>query len=160
MKKIAIIMVLFFAGIANAQVNKLVKVFNELEDSKGITTITINKAMFNMIGSFAENDEDLKDLDGIFKKMNSIKMLVVEGNTKSEPALKLKSAFDKLKLEELMTIKNDGNRVKFLTENANADVFKTLLLNIQSEDNVLYMILDGEVSSADISKLVNKESKK
>jgi hypothetical protein len=161
MKKIVFILMLCIGVFTQAQTNKFVEVYNQFQDKKGVTTITINKAMFALAGNFMSKDSDLKDMQGLFNKMNSLKMIMVDnskGNTDAKN--QLKSAFDKLNLEELMSINNDGNNVKFLTDNANAKVFKNVLMKITGQDQLMYMIMDGEISSDDMSKMIKKSSKK
>lgn len=158
MKKYVFIFTLFMVGFVNAQTNKFVDLYNQFQDKKGVTTITINKAMFSMMGSMTSNDSDLKDLDGLFKKMNSIKMIMVDNENK-DAKNQLKLAFDKMKLEELMSINKDGSKIRFLTENASAKTFKNVLMSINSDDQQMYMIMDGEISADEMSKMV-KDGKK
>lgn len=42
-----------------------------------------------------------------------------------------------------MLINKDGSKIRFLTENANAKVFKNVLMSINSDDQQMYMIMDG-----------------
>ena len=158
MKKYVFIFALFIVGFANAQTNKFVDIYNQFQDKKGVTTITINKAMFSMMGNLTTNDSDLKDLDGLFKKMNSIKMIMVD-NTNKDAKSQVKSAFDKMKLEELMSINKDGSKIRFLTENANAKIFKNVLMSINSDDQQMYMIMDGEITASEMNKMVKESNK-
>ncbi|WP_353165769.1 DUF4252 domain-containing protein [Empedobacter brevis] len=158
MKKYVFILTLFIVGFTNAQTNKFVELYNQFQDKKGITTITINKAMFNMMGDFSTDDSDLKDLDGLFKKMNSIKMIMVD-NENNEAKNQLKTAFDKMKLEELMSINKEGSKIRFLTENASAKIFKNVLMSINSDNQQMYMIMDGEISADEMSKMVKESNK-
>ncbi|WP_413533596.1 DUF4252 domain-containing protein [Empedobacter brevis] len=159
MKKYVYIFALFIVGFANAQTNKFVEVYNQLQDKKGVTTITINKAMFSMMNNLTTNDSDMKELDGLFKKMNSIKMIMIDKANK-EAKNQVKSTFDKMNLEELISISKEGSKVRFLTENANAKVFKNVLMSINNDDQQIYMIMDGEITASEMNKMVKESNHK
>ncbi len=158
MKKYVFIFALFIVGFVNAQTNKFVDLYNQFQDKKGITTITINKSMFSMMGNLTSNDAELKEMDGLFKKMNSIKMIIVD-NENSDAKKQLKTAFDKMNLEELMSINKDGSKVRFLTENASAKIFKNVLMSINSDNQQMFMIMDGEITADEMNKMVKESSK-
>ena len=155
MKNLIIIIALIFTSVVGAQQNKYQKFYSDFEDLDGITTISINKAMFKMLGSI-NLDEDVKELTPLFKKMNSIKMVIYDGNKNKDIKAKLKSEFQNLNLEELMAINNEGNKVKFYTENSTSEIFKNLMLNISSVDELIYIILDGEIKAEDLGNMIKK----
>lgn len=155
MKNLIIIIALIFTSIVGAQQNKYQKFYSDFEDQEGITTISINKAMFNFLGSI-EVDEDIKELTPLFKKMNSIKMVIYDGKRNGDFKTKLKTEFKNLNLEELMSINNEGNKVKFFTDNPSSEVFKNLMLNISSEEELIYIILDGEIRAEDLGNMIKK----
>jgi len=155
MKNLIILIALILSSMVGAQQNKYQKFYSDFEDLDGITTISINKAMFKMLGAI-EMDEDIKELTPLFKKMNSIKMVIYDGKRNSEIKNKLKSEFQNLNLEELMAINNEGNKVRFYTENSSSEVFKNLMLNISSVNELIYIILDGEINADDLGKMIKK----
>lgn len=153
MKKYIYIVLLIICSFANGQQNKYQKIYYDFEDTKGVTTISINKAMFNMLGNL-QLDEDLKNMESLFKKMNSIKMIIATDKQNEIVRTSIKNAFRNLNLEELMAINNEGNKVKFYAEDSNSKVFKNLILNIISDETLMYMILDGEISADDLNTLI------
>ena len=80
-------------------------------------------------------------------------------NTNKDAKNQVKSAFDKMKLEELMSINKDGSKIRFLTENANAKIFKNVLMSINSDDQQMYMIMDGEITASEMNKMVKESNK-
>lgn len=155
MKNLILIIAVFLTTIVGAQQNKYQKFYSDFEDEDGITTISINKAMFKMLGSI-EMDEDIKDLTPLFKKMNSIKMVIYDGKRNNDIKKKLKEEFKNLNLEELMAINNEGNKVRFYTENSSSELFKNLMLNISTVDELIYIILDGEIKAEDLGNMIKK----
>jgi len=159
MKNIIFFFVFIISGFVNAQNDKFEKLYQSFEDQKGVTTISINKAMFNMLGNM-KLDAELENLDEIFQKVNSIKMIIIDDKDKVNLAAEsLKKEIKKIGLVELMSINNDGNRVKFYTEDATEDTFKNVILNINSTDNILFMILNGDISAKDLNTIVQTSSK-
>lgn len=155
MKNIVLIVVFLISSLGFAQQNKYQKFYSDFEDQDGITTISINKAMFSLLGSI-KMDNELDDLTPLLKKMNSIKMIIHDGKQNLQLKSKLKSEFNNLNLEELMSVNNAGNKVKFFAENSLANVFKQLVLNITNTDSMIFMILDGEIKADDLNSLLKK----
>lgn len=155
MKTIMLICALLFAGIAQAQVSKLDDIFEQYKEQKGVTSIKIGKPMFKMLNKMNIDDADLETIRPLFSKINSIKMLIVEG---SQPTLKnaVNNAVDNLKFEELMVLNSEGNKIKFLAKSVDGDLLNNLLLSIVSDEDTIFMILDGAMSYDDINNLVNK----
>lgn len=155
MKTIMLIWALLFAGIAQAQVSKLDDIFEQYKEQKGVTSIKIGKPMFKMLNKMNIDDADLETIRPLFSKINSIKMLIVEG---SQPTLKnaVNNAVDNLKFEELMVVNSEGNKIKFLAKSVDGDLLNNLLLSIVSDEDTIFMILDGAMSYDDINNLVNK----
>ncbi len=195
-----------------AQKNKYEKLYQEVENIEGITTISINKAMFNMLGNL-DLDSELKNFDQLLKQVNSVKIIILD---KDEALKKAKSELEKAKdklnlaqaellkdatmdnaevekiakkiasdesklkakeevinnakvmleqslnqlnLEELISINNEGNKIKFYTETSKNEMFKNLILNINNDNNLLYMILDGTISANDLNQIIINSDK-
>lgn len=142
--------------MVNAQQNKFQKFYDDFENKEGVTTIKINKAMFSFLGSM-DLDDDLKKMTPLFKKMNSIQMIIYDGEKNAEVKEKLTMDFKNLKLEELMSVNKEGNRIKFYADQASSDIFNNLLLNIASSEDLMYIILDGEIKAEDLSNMMSSK---
>jgi hypothetical protein len=154
MKNIIILLMLVVSTVVGAQNNKFEKLYQDFEDEKGVTTISINKAMFSMLGNM-KLDAELENLDGILKKLNSVKMIIIDDeDSGSKTRDELKKSIKKLGLEELISINNDGNKIKFYTEDSKGDTFKNVILNINNPDSFLFMILDGTITASDLNSIV------
>lgn len=155
MKKIIFLFAIVTASFLNAQTSKFNQLFEQLQNTKGVTTISVNKGMFNMISNLKLEDE-VENFSEIIKGINSIKLIVVESKSNQMVQKKLKNMVKDMKLEELLAVNNEGNKIKFYTENSSADIFNNLVLNINAENNLMYMILDGEITSKDLDAVINK----
>jgi len=158
MKKILFTVALVATTLVNAQSNKFDQIINQVQNTKGITTISINKGMFKML-SHLKIDSEVDQYKDLIKNVNSIKMIVIESESENKVQTKMVDLIKEMKLEELMTINNEGNNVKFYTENSEAKVFKNLLLDISTGTESVFMILDGEIKAEDINKTIQLASK-
>lgn len=158
MKTIMLIISLFFATLAQAQISKLDKIFEQYKEHKGVTSIKIGKPMFKMLNKMKLSDTDVDMIKPLLGKINSIKMLVLEGENKGIQT-EVSNAIKNLNYEELMVINSDGDQIRFLAENVDGDFFSNLLLSINSEEDTIFMILDGSIKYEDLNALVNNVKK-
>lgn len=155
MKTILLIISLFIAGMAQAQISKLDQIFEQYKEHKGVTSIKIGKPMFKMLNKMKISDADVETIKPLLSKINSIKMLIFE-NAGSSVRNEVSSAIRNLKYEELIVINSDGNNIKFLAENVEGEFLNNLLLSINSDEETIFMILDGALKYDDINTLVTK----
>lgn len=158
MKKIIFLFAIVTASFLNAQTSKFNQLFEQLQNTKGVTTISVNKGMFNMISNLKLENE-VENFSEIIKGINSIKLIVVESKSNQMVQKKLKNMVKDMKLEELLAVNNEGNKIKFYTEDSGAKSFKNLLLDISSGEENVFMVLDGEIKASDINKQIKIVSK-
>ena len=60
------------------QSDKLNQLFDQYQDTEGVTSIEIAKPMFRLLGNLNIEDEDLKKIKPLINKVNALKILVVE----------------------------------------------------------------------------------
>lgn len=154
MKTLMLIISLFAATMAQAQISKLDQIFEQYKEQKGVTSIKIGKPMFKMLNKMNIGDADIEAVRPLLSKVNSIKMLVFE-NAGSAIQGEVASAIGNLKYEELLVINSDGDKITFLAENVDGDLLDNLLLSINSDEETIFMILDGSLKYDDINALVN-----
>ncbi|WP_270088310.1 DUF4252 domain-containing protein [Sphingobacterium sp. SYP-B4668] len=156
MKTTLFFICLCYLNIANAQIAKLDKIFEQYKEGKGVTSIKIAKPMFSMLNKLKLGDEELNQIKPLLANINSIKMLIVEDSEDKHLKSEVSKAFAALKYEELVSINSDGNKIRFLTESSQSDNLNNLLLSIVADDSVIFMILDGKVRYEDINKLIDQ----
>ena len=154
MKTIMLIISLFVASMAQAQISKLDQIFEQYKEQKGVTSIKIGKPMFKMLNKMKINDADVETIKPLLNKINSIKMLVFE-NAGSAIQNEVSTAMSNLRYEELLVVNSEGNKIRFLAEDVEGESLSNLLLSINSDDETVFMILDGSLKYDDINALVN-----
>ena len=159
MKKIFITFILvFLPAMLFAQ-----SPFTKFEDKTGITSVIVNKKMFELMGQMKMDpkDKDAQQYLNLVKKLESLKVFTT---TNSKYTGEMKATVDGyLKgnpLEELMRINDSGRNIKiYVKQGATASQVKELLMFIDGgkEDTVL-MSLTGTFDLNDISMLTDKMS--
>lgn len=154
------------------QSDKLNLLFDQYQDTEGVTSIKIAKPMFRLLGNLNIEDEDLKKIKPLINKVNSLKILVVDKpdsndkdsivayNNFQKVQKSMLAALKNLNYEELMTVNSKDNKIKFLAANTASNVLDNLLLSINGEDSNVLMMLDGKISMDDVSNLVNDVQEK
>ena len=79
MKKISILIVLFLLSTnIFGQTEELNKLFDKYQDTEGVTSIKIAKPMFKLLNNLKIDDEELGKIQPLLRKVNGLKMLVLE----------------------------------------------------------------------------------
>lgn len=165
MKKIFIICTLILSHFFNVygQKNKLDQLFDKYQEAEGVTSIKIAKPMFSMLSNLNIADSELDQIKPLLSKIDGLKILITEnpeGNIKGNVIRinkEISSYLNNLNYSEIMSVKNAGSKIKFLSSDAGKDgLLEDILLNIDSGDgeNILVM-LDGKLSMDDVNKIIN-----
>ncbi|MEG1591359.1 DUF4252 domain-containing protein [Chryseobacterium sp.] len=166
MKKIFIICALVLSHFFNVygQKNKLDQLFDKYQETEGVTSIKIAKPMFGMLSNLNIADSELDQIKPLLSKIDGLKILITE-NTKGNLAnvnKEISSYLNNLNYNEIMSVKNAGSKVKFLSSEAKNDgTLDNMLLSIDSGggENILVM-LDGKISMDDVNKILNSSETK
>lgn len=174
MKKLAFIIILFFLSTnIFGQSEKISQIFNQYQDTQGVTTIKIAKPMFSMLNKLNIADSELDRIKPLLSKIQGLNIMILEKPTFPKNLLNenkenleryenqkkaIFSTVSNLKYEELMTINNKENKIKFLASDVKNGILDDLLLNISTDTNTILMVLDGKISMDDVSQLI-EESK-
>lgn len=173
MKQLLLILALLFSfSPMNAQKEKLDQLFEKYQEAEGVTSIKIAKPMFNMLNKLNIADDELAQIKPLLSKINGLKILIVEKPQFSKvaedsgPYLQFRklqddiaSSIKSMKYEELITVNNKDNKIKFLSSDATNGILDNLLLSINADGNMLLMMLDGKISMDDINNLINEAEK-
>ena len=175
MKKLLIIIAIFFTSTAFAQLNDVHKIFEKYQEVDGITSIKVGKPMFNLLNKLNIQDEDLQKIKPLLGKVNSINILISGGSKLLDSLINIKPglikqgvnplglqneinlAVKKLNYEELVTVNSSGRKMKLLTVNSSGNMLHNLLLSITGADQNVLMLLDGEIPMDQVSKFISEE---
>jgi hypothetical protein len=108
----------------------------------------------------------------VLGKINGLRILIIENEDdeisyenqdyyKNITQLKTEilNSVKNLNYEELISINNKDNKIKFLSKEAIDDTLDNLLLSINTEKNTMLIMLDGKISMDDVNKLMNESGK-
>lgn len=159
MKNVIFAVAFVFASAAYSQTSKISQLFDQYQNSEGVTSIKIAKPMFQLLNQLDIDDEDLTKIKPLISKINSLKILIVERDSSNSVRFdklqsELQSALKNLNYEELISINDSDQKIRFLAENTDSNLLSNLLLSINGSDETIFMILEGTISMDEISKLI------
>lgn len=138
-------------------------VFDKYDGQDGVTSIIVNKKMFQMMGSVKvdANDKETQQYLNLIRKLDNLKVFTTT-STKFASDMKM-SAEKYMKsagLEELMRVNDNGKNVRIMVKSgANSIQVKELLMFIEDggkQNETVLMSLTGDFDLNDISILTDK----
>jgi len=142
--------------ITSIQAQSVSSFFERLEDGDDYAVITINKEMFRMIASFDVefDDEGVKDL---IKNIKRVRVFVNDETGDYEDFKELKALAGSTSMTNLISVKDDGERVELFTKPTNNDKFVDgLILLVHEQDQNVFIEIDGRINLDDLAKLTDK----
>ncbi|HPN71392.1 MAG TPA: DUF4252 domain-containing protein [Saprospiraceae bacterium] len=147
------LLALFFTATASAQVDAIDKFFNQYQENKDFTVVYVSPKMFQMV-SKATNEVEDKELKALIAGIKGLKILT----NKVESAKYYAEAIKKLPVNEyetLITVRDKGQNVKFLTKGT-GDIVNELLLLVGGGEDFVLMSFVGNLDLNNIAKLAKK----
>jgi len=140
--------------IAVAQSAPVSKIFDKYNGKEGYTTVIVTKAMFDLFETVSSDASD-KDFKDITSKLNSIRILAVDseaiagkGNEFYREMMRL---FPSSEYDELMTINDGGEEIKFLIRKKGEEIVE--LVMVAGGSDPCLIDLDGNINLKQVSKL-------
>jgi hypothetical protein len=137
--------------------------FEKYDGQDGVTSIIVNKKMFQMMGSVKvdANDKETQQYLSLMKKLDNLKVFTT---TNAKIAADMKLSADKYMktagLEELMRINDSGKNVRIWVKSGSTDTqVKELLMfmeNASKADETVLMSLTGDFALSEIAILTDK----
>jgi len=165
MKKYIVITVMALLPLAGFSQS----VFDKFEDLDDVTTVIVNKSMFNLLAKMdiETDDPEAQEFISIVNSLKSLKVFTTENKKIGDD---MKSSVDSYlsssKMEELMRIKDKDANVKFyIKEGKDADHVSELLMFVTGMKNVeangqrfetVILSLTGDIDLNNISSLTKK----
>jgi alpha-acetolactate decarboxylase len=159
MKKIiAIVVLILVSNVLFAQT-----VFDKYDGQDGVTSIVVNKKMFQMMSSVKvdANDKETQQYLSLMKNLDNLKVFTT---TNTKLSADMKSTAEKyLKtagLEELIRVNDGGKNVRILVKSGSTDnQVKELLMfieNASKQNETVLMSLTGSFDLSEIAILTDK----
>ncbi len=141
-------------------------VFDKFEEKDDVTTVIVNKKMFEMMSKVKVDtqDKEVQQYMNLLKKLDNLKVFTtdnikVASDMKSTVTGYLKSN----PLEELMRVNDDGKKVNiYIKSGASENIVKELLMFIDTpngkDNQAVVLSLTGNFNLDEISALTEKMS--
>ena len=157
MKKISILLTAFIFSIG-LQAQSINSFLEKLDDSDDYGVITINKEMFKMIASF---DVDLGEDEGAIKDLindiQKVRIFINEDTGTYDEYKEIKSIAGGSSMENLISVKDGGERVDLFTNPTSVDgVVDELLLLVREKTHNIFIHMDGKINLKTLAKLTEK----
>lgn len=155
------IVFLFSASIAFSQ-----SAFDKFEDKDDVTTVIVNKKMFEMMSNVKVDtkDKEVQQYMSLLKKLDNLKVFTTN-NAKVASDMKntVTSYLKSNPLEELMRINDDGKKVNiYIKSGSSENIVKELLMFIDTpstkDNQAVVLSLTGNFNLDEISALTEKMS--
>ncbi|MCX6224581.1 MAG: DUF4252 domain-containing protein [Bacteroidia bacterium] len=152
MKKYFILFMVFFVTAGLSAQNKAIEqLFQKYSDKDGFTSVVITKNMFQLFANVDNptNDDFLKTV----KSLDFIKILSIKGEKEGAAFYQeIQSAIPEKDYKELMTIKETGNQVKFLTLEKDGVIKELIMISGGKEESTMIWIA-GIIDMKTVSKI-------
>ncbi len=158
MRTILIISFILQVALVQAQNSAAHKLFDKYEDKKGFTSVLISEYAFQLLADVAEGEEE--EFQEVANMITGLRILTAEGNAtqSAEFAKELSKTFNfnSSSYKPLMTVKSDGEDVKFYLREENKKISEFILLVLDPESPVMILIEGENIDLNKLKKLANK----
>lgn len=159
MKNSIVIVIMFL--VSNVVFSQTV--FDKYDGQDGVTSIIVNKKMFQMMASVKvdANDKETQQYIALLKKLDDLKVFTTSNSKIATDMLQTADTYSKnTGLEELMRINKSGQNLRVLVKAAaNESQIKELLMYSEEPSKVnetVLMTLKGDFNINEVSVLIEK----
>lgn len=158
MKKLVLVALMMVGyGVTIAQNDAITKFFNKYQNDESFSQVTISSKMFSLFTNMeVENADDKEVLNAISK----IKGLRILSKNDARNARELyKEAFSLIPIkdyEELMTVRDKDQDMKFLIKDDGKGKISELIMVMGGVDDFMVMSLYGEIDLKQVSRIGKK----
>jgi len=157
MKKVIVIIgMMFFSVAMMAQGTVINKYFNELQDNENFTKVSVSQKMFSMFTDLEAGSDAEKQFLEAVSKLKGLKVIVADSIPDAMKLYKKAVAdVDKAGYEELMSVKDANQNLKFSIKEKNGKISE-LLMVAGGKNNFIMLSLYGEIDLKNISKIAQE----
>lgn len=156
MKKLFVIISLSLTSISVwAQEDPLSGFFNKYEQDTSFTIINISPKMFNMFSKINLNTSDRQadQVMDVAQKLTGLRIITKDNTQNSMQLFHEASRLLPKNYEELMTIRDHGNDVKFLVNPGSGDIIHNLIMLIGGKNQFFALSLTGNINLNELSQI-------
>lgn len=127
--------------------------FQKYENDRAFTLISVTPKMFSMFSKLDLNTSEGQNFMQVVKKIKGLRILAKENSKDGNKLYKEASALFTKEFEELMTIRDGNDDLRFMVkENAKGNIAELVML-IGSDSEFLAMSLVGDIDLNEISQI-------
>ncbi|HBT10207.1 MAG TPA: DUF4252 domain-containing protein [Leeuwenhoekiella sp.] len=138
------------------------KSFDRFEDMKDVTAMVINQKMFKLLGKMDLDSKD-PEMKNYIDMVNSLEDIKVFSTKSANAAKAMKEEFSAYKasekLEQLMSVKDEGKNVNFYYKPGKSDDFVSEFLMFidgeNNDDDTVLIKITGNIDLREIGKIAN-----
>jgi len=154
MKKLVFSLLSVLLGsFAIGQDNAIDKFFSKYEENEDFTVINVSPRVFPMIAKVTSENEN-KDYKELVEGLKGLKMVT----TSKDPNKYYQEVIAKIpkkEYEELVTVKEKGQNIRFMTKGS-GDKISELLLIVGGGSDFMLLSIVGDIDLNKIARLANK----
>jgi CII-binding regulator of phage lambda lysogenization HflD len=150
----SVAVILLIGLTLTAQTDAIESYFQDYQQSEDFKVVYVGPKMFQMFAKTAQNGEADKEFGDIVRDLKGLRIL----SSEKKPLTIYSEANKRLNsrgYEELMTLKEKGSQVRFITKESNG-VIEELLLVVASAEKFTMMSFTGKIDLNKISRLAKK----
>lgn len=151
--KFSLFTFLFLTFSLFGQSDAVDRFFKDYQTNTDFSVVSISPKMFQMINKAVEGSSDAEVQD-VVKDLKGLKII----STKVKPEqiyIESNKRINVKEYEELLTVKDKGSNVRFVTRESNGEI-NELLLIVGSKDDFTLMSFVGKIDLNKLSKLAKK----
>lgn len=151
---LTLIIILAFIGLnVNAQ-SALDQFFNQHQDDTSFTVVNISPKMFQMLARIDTEDPESKEVMDLIKGITGLRILAKDSGDGTKLYNDAFSKISKNGFEELLTVRDGGENVRFMVKEGNSpEIINQLVLLVGGSDDFVLMDLTGVINLKTIGKL-------
>ncbi len=148
-------MILLFVGLGSTvfgQKDAVTKYFDKYKNDDRFTTVYVSPKMFQMIAQVAQEEYD-EDIVEMVRELEGLHILTTEHNS-AQFYKEAIATINTNQYEELMTVRDGGQNVKFMVKDQEGgNVVNELLLLVGGEDEFVLLSFVGKIYLDKVAKL-------
>jgi hypothetical protein len=156
MKKILILIITcLLCTTLWAQQSPLDQFFDKYGSDTSFTIINISPKMFNLFSQvdLDTGDPQAQEIMDVAQKLTGLRIITKDHVSNGTQLFHEAANMLSNKYEELMTIRDHGNDMKFLIKQGNNGIIHELVMLVGGEDEFFAMSLTGDIDLNEISKI-------
>ncbi|PLX08312.1 MAG: hypothetical protein C0598_12400 [Marinilabiliales bacterium] len=156
MKRLTLILVGLAMSVSMMAQNSIInKYFEKYADNEKFTKVTINQKMFSLFANFEGNTEEETEFMQAISKLEGLKILVGDSIDNSMGLYnKVVAELDKAPYEELMSVKDGDENVKFSIVEKDG-IVKEMIMVVGEKNEFVLLSLYGEIDLKNVSKIAS-----